>query len=492
MTSSNSGPELPITLGSLEATHFPTPPAPQVVGTFYGSKSNSNTIENILYPGVSISYVFLRRTPNRQSSFSMISNMTSERINSQDDSVCILPDADIDDREDEQDGGEDNSPLFLQVSVSVKYDKNRLENISVTKLLTCLVDVLREHDLAATENFDVDKLTVTLDFVCITLPTKHDELARLENRLMHRSSSIEVGVGGGSGAEKSDPLADPLSKIQRKAVTDLVEDIRWILQDEIIYAKTRAQPISANVVAKVVSHIRNSHNKPGNSVQRNELSFIYGRDRSFDLFKKELDRLTVPRFRQVRSGGYTYFVREAPASAPNEGGAPPAVAADPHPPCPTYWLVMDVSAERLELYFQYRDGEMAAHLPWRQAQKHFMEEVDAAVTRVNQRMLLDDLDVTRSCNSLLEEGDPDDMFNALDNNADTLVANLEGRYAPGHFACGVVWEKRFTFHPRLTVGPDAASSKGVSSIVSTLNVFEVMNRRNMFVYQVNPCMTCIF
>ena len=433
--------------------------------------------------------ISLRSTPNRQSSFSMLSNMTSERINSQDDSVCIMPDADIDEREDEQDGADDNSPLFLQVSVSVKYDKNRLENISVTKLLTCLVDVLSEHDLAATDNFDVDKLSVTLDFVCITLPTKLDELAQLENRLMHRSSSVEVGVGVREGSEEeSDQRADPLSKIQRKAVSDLVDDIRWILQDEIIYAKTRLRPICADVVAKVVNHIRNSHTKPGNSVQRNALAFIYGRDRSFDLFRKELERLKVPRFRQVKSGRYSYFVKDVSAPNDNDGDAadPPA---DPHP-CPTYWLVMDVSAERLELYFQYRDGEMA-HIPWRQAQKHIMDEVDAEVKRVNQMMLLDNLHETRSCNSLLEEDDPEDMFSAFDDNADTLAANLEGRYAPGHFACGVVWETRFQLHPRLTVGPDAASSKGANSIVTTLNVFGVTNRKNMFVFQVNrllpPC-----
>ena len=409
----------------------------------------------------------------------MISNMTSERMNSQDDSVC-LPDADIDEREDEQDCGDDNSPLFLQVSISVKYDMNRLENISVTKLLTCLVDVLSEQDFADTENFDVDKLSVTLDFVCITLPSKHDELARLENRLLLRSSSIEVGVREGL-EEESDPQVDPLSKIQRRAVCDLVDDIRWILQDEIIYAKTKLRPISADVVAKVVNHIRNSHNKPGNSVQRNALSFIYGRDRSFELFRKELDRLKVPQFQQVRNGRYTYFVKDAPA--PNGGDAEAAAPlADPDP-CPAYWLVMDVSAERLELYFQYRDGEMA-HLPWRQAQKHVMEEVDAAVKRVNQMMLLDNLHETRGCNSLLEEGDPDDMFNAFDDNVDTLAANLEGRYAPGYFACGVVWETRFQLHPRLTVGPDAASSKGANSIVTTLNVFGVTNRRNMFVFQV--------
>ena len=420
----------------------------------------------------------------------MLSNMTSERINSQDDSVCIMPDADIDEREDEQDCGDDNSPLFLQVSVSVKYDQSRLENISVTKLLTCLVDVLSEHDFGATDTFDVDKLSVTLDFVCITLPTKHDELARLENRLMLRSSSIEVGVREGSEEEESDQRGDPLSKVQRKSVSDLVDDIRWILQDEIIYAKTRLRPICADVVAKVVNHIRSSHNKPGNSVQRNALSFIFGRDRSFELFRKELDRLKVPRFRQVQSGRYTYFVKDVPA--PNGGDAdadkgdaatPAAPAADPHP-CPNYWLVMDVSAERLELYFQYRDGEMA-HIPWRQAQKHVMDEVDAAVKRVNQMMLLDNLHETRCCNSLLEEDDPDNMFNAFDDNTDTLAANLEGRYAPGYFACGVVWETRFQLHPRLTVGPDAASSKGANSIVTTLNVFGVMNRRNMFVFQVN-------
>ena len=419
----------------------------------------------------------------------MLSNMTSEHNHSQDDSVCIMPEADLDERDEDDDGGDDNSPLFLQVSVTVKYDKNSLESISITKLLTCLVDVLGEHDFssaAGDDTFDVDKLSVTLDFVCISLPTKHDDLARLENRLM-RSSSVKVEDGENSEDEGGDRGADPLSKIQRTAVSDLVNDIRWILEDEIVHAKTQCRPVGADLVAKVVEHIAKSHNKPGNSVQKNALSFIYGRDRSFELFKRELDRLKVPRFSQVRSGRFSYFVQDVPAPSCGEGdvaapshGVPAAAHAHP---CPTYWLVMDVSAERLQLYFQYRDGEIA-HIPWRQAQKFIMDEVDAAVKRVNQTLLLDSLQETRCCNSLLEEDDAEDMFDACDDNADTLAANLEGRYAPGHFACGVVWETRFQLHPRLTVGPDAASSKGANSIMTTLDVFRVMNRRNMFVYQV--------
>ncbi len=336
------------------------------------------------------------RTGNNQSSLSLISNMTSE----QGDSSCQIPDnVDVDDDEDDDDAG--RCPLFLQVSATVRYGRDCLENISISRLLTCFVDLLREHSFGdSLDAMEFDKLSVTLDFICITLPRQGD-LAKLENQMMMRSSSVEgeyrevrgrndygdaADDPNDESQEDGDPdrAVDPLSKVQRKAVAGLVDEIRWILEDEVIFAQTRSQRIGHDLVEKVVAHIGRSHGKPGSSILTIPLNFVFGHDPSFELFEKEMEAIRVACFRRVRSGEYVYFVQNTEASDHDSSEVRP-----------TFWLVMRVAPTQVDLFFQYREGQLAAVLPWRQAQQQISHHVEAAMKRVNQVMLLNSMHDTR-------------------------------------------------------------------------------------------------
>lgn len=125
---------------------------------------------------------------------------------------------------------------------------------------------------------------------------------------------------------------------------------------------------------------------------------------------------------------------------------------------------------------------------------------------VNQKVLLDSLHDTRLCDQLLVP-DPQQCkipqckhillvvlycmylivkFCLVGNDDEANNLNLESDsiFAPGCFACNVVWEMKFNLHPRLKTSPlKGTVSRGIQALCSALSGFSVINRKNMFVYQ---------
>ena len=69
---------------------------------------------------------------------------------------------------------------------------------------------------------------------------------------------------------------------------------------------------------------------------------------------------------------------------------------------PQFWLILRISETEVEIYFQYREGQFEAYVPWRQIQKLIVSEVRNICKKVNQRLLLKDMHETKICNRLLE------------------------------------------------------------------------------------------
>ncbi|XP_021460136.2 KICSTOR complex protein SZT2 [Oncorhynchus mykiss] len=118
---------------------------------------------------------------------------------------------------------------------------------------------------------------------------------------------------------------------------------------------------------------------------------------------------------------------------------------------------------------------------------------------VNQRLLLQDLNDSHVCNSLLVAESEEDIWkneslyrqrlaNSDDYNVeenyqprDYLAATMQ--FIPGHFACEVVWSTVIHIHPRLKVGPNVGVFRAIQALRSVLNALCVVNRKSMFVYQ---------
>lgn len=71
-----------------------------------------------------------------------------------------------------------------------------------------------------------------------------------------------------------------------------------------------------------------------------------------------------------------------------------------------------------------------------------------------------------------------------DEDAPYLEANLNMKFAPGHFRCPDVWETTFTLNPRLKQGQGHnVQSRGLQALKNVLLPYQVLNRTNMFVYK---------
>ena len=178
---------------------------------------------------------------------------------------------------------------------------------------------------------------------------------------------------------------------------------------------------------------------------------------------------------------------------------------------PNFWLILRLDNQSARIYFQYREGQFDAVLPWRQAQQAIVSNIKLLFKTINQKLLLKDLFENRVCNRLLEsdeevwqidagtrninilgsddpnKADPDEGYQAT-----ILEESLNVRFRPGTFRCPKVWEAEFTIHPRLlqtpqgiqmTTSQGTTGSRAFHAFKSSLGPFLVNNRSNLFVYQ---------
>ena len=182
---------------------------------------------------------------------------------------------------------------------------------------------------------------------------------------------------------------------------------------------------------------------------------------------------------------------------------------------PNSWLILKIDDESVKIYFQYREGQFDAVLPWRQAQQSTVAKIKTLCKGINQKLMLQELFESRTCHRLLESveevwhieaggknagtkagddlvatdlNDPDEGYEAT-----PLEIKLNMRFRPGTFSCPKVWEAEFNIHPRLLQtsqgmqlsnyqGP-GGGSRAFHAFTSSLGPFFVNDRSNLFVYQ---------
>ncbi|PVD23412.1 hypothetical protein C0Q70_16681 [Pomacea canaliculata] len=177
------------------------------------------------------------------------------------------------------------------------------------------------------------------------------------------------------------------------------------------------------------------------------------------------------------------------------------------PRLPSFWLILQIHNNRVELFFQTRTHskeELDSKI-----QKSLLRRISKLIEdicqKVNKQLLLNELYETRMCNSLLVPAAVEDMRwtdprtfagrSMLDaSEVDDEDESEEGKdhgyleaaliFEPGYFACDCMWRKLFVLHPRLKAGTQKPGpSRGLLALHNVLNKFSVNNRNNMFVIQ---------
>ncbi|XP_074988020.1 KICSTOR complex protein SZT2 isoform X1 [Caretta caretta] len=205
-------------------------------------------------------------------------------------------------------------PLFMHLTCSVKL-RSQHSSMPVRSLPTCLGEVLsclESHQAMA--SIDLSDLCVTLDIFVLTLPLEIEGVnADLHHNRYTSESSISFARSPGqpssfrsdeelmhnlerlpsTGGERHPALSN-LPGVHRQAVEATMNEIRWLLDDEMVSALRRSQAVSASVLDRVATHVYSSQGRPSCHSEVVPLQFVFGPEHSLEKFREEFRRMTLP------------------------------------------------------------------------------------------------------------------------------------------------------------------------------------------------------
>ncbi|CAB4059233.1 SZT2 [Lepeophtheirus salmonis] len=423
-------------------------------------------------------------------------------------------------------GGIDQ-PLFIQIFANHCKQEIQANGPPLTEIPTCWMELIGKTDEEGSYN-PKDLFSIHLVAICLQPQTMCCNIP--DNSMWASSVNLDFRENGES--MKVDDGTLNISKYtgtQKKALENIVEEIQWMMRNEIIYSMTKTHTVNESVLKKVTEHITVSINKPGCAVQRFPLSFVLKPEKSLKSFIAQFEEIDLLQgYKILREGNYYYIVQEGGGdsmSCASSGSINNTMSCgnvlDEHQRFqlspvkevasipnkrkhsenshkPTCWLIVFIEDDIVSIYFQYREGQLSIVLPWRQALASLSANIKAICKSVNQEMLLIDLFESRLCHRLLEsDKNEESSFNWNAHNyfsvqqqmqlqkqemeTNNSMANIDLRFKPGFFSCSIVWETYFCLHPRLKHF-DHQLSRGIKAIKLKLSTFQVQNRHNIFVY----------
>ncbi|XP_077463799.1 SZT2 subunit of KICSTOR complex isoform X2 [Stigmatopora argus] len=209
----------------------------------------------------------------------------------------------------------DLPPLFLHVTCSLS-GKSCHGSTPVRTLPTCLgqlVSCLEEG--GASERLDPNELSVTLDVLVLTLPPEteaaadfhHDRYASESSASLNRSpgqpssyrsdEELSAALEGLEGDHSHAVGGEPLSKLplpHKMAVLATVDEIRWLLEDEIVSALRRGRSVGLPALLTVAQHVVRSAGRPHCRGEDVPLQFVFRPEQSLGKFKEEFRRTALP------------------------------------------------------------------------------------------------------------------------------------------------------------------------------------------------------
>ncbi|XP_034149809.1 KICSTOR complex protein SZT2 isoform X1 [Esox lucius] len=237
----------------------------------------------------------------------------SNTVNQDEDSFSILDGDSLLEAEGPQ---PEMPPLFVHLTCSVNM-KSCHGSMPITTLPTCLGEVITCLENAdALQAVDLNDMSVTLDIFVLTLPLEIEAMQSdfTHNRYTSESSvSLTRSPGQPSSYRSDEELmgnldglrglggdgvgGDPLSMLpmpHKLAVLATMDEIRWLLEDEMVSSLRHSRVITSSTLQKVSDHVSRSSGRPGCCCQVVPLQFVFGPEQSLEKFKEEFRRMSFP------------------------------------------------------------------------------------------------------------------------------------------------------------------------------------------------------
>ncbi|XP_069795103.1 KICSTOR complex protein SZT2 isoform X3 [Narcine bancroftii] len=255
-------------------------------------------------------------------------------VNRDDDSFSVLGGDSL----NEQDfPDQEMPPLFVHLTCSLGGKKCRgpfsVESIPVESLPTCLGEIISCLENFPIKSIDLNDLVVTLDIFVLTLPLEieivpvdvnHQRYTSESSSSMNRSpgqpssyrSDEELmqnmdQLASATNERIAEALCDPLSKLptlHKQAVLATMDEIHWLLEDEIVSALRHSTDITLATLHKVSDHVSRSKGRPRCHSEVVPLQFVFGPEQSLEKFKEEFKRMNLPGYLLNEEASNFYYL----------------------------------------------------------------------------------------------------------------------------------------------------------------------------------------
>ncbi|XP_070687668.1 KICSTOR complex protein SZT2 [Pempheris klunzingeri] len=206
----------------------------------------------------------------------------------------------------------DMPPLFVHVTCSVNM-RSCHGSTPIRTLPTCLGEIISCLENAeALQCVDLNELSVTLDIFVLTLPLEIEVMADFHHNRYTSESSVSLNRSPGQpssyhsdeelmavldslrGGSADGVSGDPLAKLplpHKLAILATMDEIRWLLEDEIVSALRHSRVIGSATLHKVAEHVLRSSGRPHCHCEDVPLQFVFGPEQSLEKFREEFRRM---------------------------------------------------------------------------------------------------------------------------------------------------------------------------------------------------------
>ncbi|XP_073936484.1 KICSTOR complex protein SZT2 isoform X6 [Castor canadensis] len=236
----------------------------------------------------------------------------------------------------------DLPPLFLHLTCSVRL-RGQHSSVPVCSLPTCLGQVLSSLEGPPIGGrVPLRDLSITLDVFVLTLPLEV-ELPPASDPQHHRSTSessasFPRSPGQPSSLRSDDGLGPPLPPPEEErhpglsnlatphklAIETTMNEIRWLLEDEMVGALRRGGIPQSPALQRAAAHIHSSPERSTCLRQTLPLNFVFGPERSLTQFKEEFRRLHLPDHVLLEDPESGFFFVAAGQQPSGPQGEPPS------------------------------------------------------------------------------------------------------------------------------------------------------------------------
>ncbi|XP_076055800.1 KICSTOR complex protein SZT2-like isoform X3 [Oratosquilla oratoria] len=215
-------------------------------------------------------------------------------------------------------------PLFLHFTCTVRSKGSVQRSVTVKTVPTCLGEIL---DCFSEEKIDLPSMSMTLDVLCMVLPPnfpcgiQNVPIERERTTSSNSTGSVQPqrrlsNASSTSGMEIDNEYIggmDQLSHLpsyQHQSVITAVDDVKWLLRDEIASSLLQAYPLTEQILEMVAAHVESSSNAGNCIYEPIGLHFVCGAEKSMEQFVQEFNKMKLNGHHLEKENGFYYLVQD--------------------------------------------------------------------------------------------------------------------------------------------------------------------------------------